>query len=75
MKKGADGFTDGERDLLDALVEYGDLLKACDSLDLDPMTARQRLYRLRKRYQKERRFVEAYGKYRLRIADRKGVYL
>jgi len=75
MKRGIDGLTDAERILLDALVRFGDAVKACEHLKITTPTGYQRLYRLRSKYQREKQFIEAYERYRIRIADKAGVYL
>ncbi|KKK94441.1 hypothetical protein LCGC14_2682810 [marine sediment metagenome] len=75
MKRGVDGLTDKQRELLDAIITHGDVGKACEALEIDATTAHQRLYRLRKKFATEKRFIETYARYKIRIADTKGTYL
>lgn len=75
MKRGVDGLTDKQREILDALITHGDLGNACEKLGVDKPAAYQRLYRLRNKYEIEKRFIETYDRYKIRIADKVGLYL
>lgn len=75
MKRGVDGLTDKQRELLDAVITCGDLEGACEKLGIDKTVAYQRLYRLRSKYGIEKCFIETYDRYKIRIADKIGLYL
>ncbi|GAF71485.1 unnamed protein product [marine sediment metagenome] len=75
MKRGVDGLTDKQRRLLDAVIAHGDLGSACESLGINRTAAYQSLYRLRNKYETEKRFIESYDRYKIRIADKVGMYL
>lgn len=75
MKRRVDGLTDKQREILDEVLAHGDVGKACEKLGINPSSAYQRLYRLRNKYELEKRFIETYERYKIRIADRVGLYL
>lgn len=75
MKRGVDGLTDKQRELLDAIIAHGDMRSACEALEIDMTVGHQRLYRLRRKFDTEKRFIETYGRYKIRVADKVGTYL
>ena len=75
MKRKIDGLTDKQREILDAVLTHGDVGSACEALDINKSIAYQRLYRLRNKYETEKRFIETYNRYKIRIADKVGMYL
>ena len=75
MKRRVDGLTEKQREILDAVLTHGSVGKACENLEIDPSIAYQRLYRLRNKYEIEKRFIETYDRYKIRIADKVGLYL
>lgn len=75
MKRKIDGLTDKQREVLDAVLAHGDVGGACEALGINKSVAYQRLYRLRNKYETETRFIETYNRYKIRIADKVGMYL
>ena len=75
MKRGVDGLTDKQREVLDAIIAHGNMRSACEALGIDITVGHQRLYRLRNKFDIAKRFIETYGRYKIRIADTRGTYL
>lgn len=75
MKREIDGLNTKQRELLDAIIATGGLISACERLKIPPSVAYQRLYRLRNKYEIEKRFIETYERYKIRTADKVGLYL
>jgi len=63
-------LTDKERETLDKLVELKDIKLVAQVLGEDPSVVRQRLYRLRLRYQKARDLVRLLDLYRAKLPVR-----
>ena len=75
MNREIDGLNTKQRELLDAIIATGGLISACKRLEIYPSVAYQRLYRLRNKYEVEKRFIETYDRYKIRTADKVGLYL
>jgi len=63
-------LTDRERETLDKLIELRDVKLVAQILGERPQTVRQRLYRLRLRYQKARDLVKLLDMYRAKLPVR-----
>jgi len=60
-------LTDLEREVLEKLAELGDMKTVAVVLGLKESVVRQRLYRLRLRYQKAREFCREVERYKARM--------
>jgi len=71
------GFTDRERELVEALIKYmrlghkNPLRYAAEEVRMEYPSARNALYRLRNRYDKARLFIEEYRNYRKKMKGRR----
>jgi len=63
-------LTDRERETLDKLIELRDVKLVAQVLGEKPQAVRQRLYRLRLRYQKARDLVKLLDMYRAKLPVR-----
>jgi len=63
-------LTDRERETLDKLIELRDIKLVAQILGEKPQVVRQRLYRLRLRYQKARDLVKLLDMYRAKLPVR-----
>jgi len=66
-------ITEREREILEALISYGNLDEAVKRIGVRKGTANQRLHRLRERYRKAKKLVQEYETYRMRLIGRIGV--
>jgi molybdenum-dependent DNA-binding transcriptional regulator ModE len=69
------GLTEKETELLEAIIEEGDLRKACTRLDIKFATGSQRLFRMRERYKKAQDLIRDYERYRAQVMARVKLYL
>jgi len=60
-------LTDKEREVLEKLILYGDIKTVAEVLGLKESVVRQRLYRLRQRYQKAKQFCIEVERYKARL--------
>lgn len=63
-------LTKKRRELLTVLLESESIAEAARSLSIAEVTARQRLYMLRRAYKTVRKEIEEYERYKLRMPSR-----
>ena len=68
------GLTKREEELLEALIETGNIREAAEKLGITIQAAYSRFHRIRKRYDAAVAFIEDFEKWRKQLNE-KGIYL